>query len=109
MGVGAAGAVLAAQRLRAAWHRYTPEGVAEQVEQAGQGVMDAGRSAFGTFRASFAERERALVDQLLVEPDCGDPAALRRARGPATPAAPAPRSSAVPSGRVDDEDDLFDL
>jgi hypothetical protein len=108
MGVGAAGAVLAAQRLRAAWHRYTPEGVAEQVEQAGQGVLDAGRSALGTFRASFAERQRALVDQLLVEPEGGDPAALRRARGPAT-APSAPRSSAVPSGRVDDEDDLFDV
>lgn len=109
MGVGAAGAVLAAQRLRAAWHRYTPEGVAEQVEQAGQGVLDAGRSALGTFRSAFAERQHALVDQLLVAPEGGDPAAVRRAPGPAAPAAPAPRSSAVPSGRVDDEDDLFDL
>ncbi len=107
MGVGAAGAVLAAQRLRATWHRYSPAGVAEQVEQAGQGLVGAARSAAATFTDSFRTRERDLTSQLLVQPEGGDPSAVfRRAPGPADTGS---RSASRPSGRVDDDDTLYDF
>jgi hypothetical protein len=107
MSVGAAGAVLVAQRLRTSWRRYTPEGVAEQVEQAGLGAVAAVRSAVDTFTESFRTRERDLTAQLLVEPEGGDPSAVfGRSRGKAEAAgAPAAR----PAGRVDDDDGLYDF
>ena len=107
MGVGAAGAVLVAQRLRTSWRRYTPEGVAEQVEQAGLGAVAAVRSAVDTFTESFRTRERDLTAQLLVQPEGGDPSAVfGRSRGKGeSPGAPAAR----PTGRVDDDDDLYDF
>ena len=107
MGVGAAGAVLAAQRLRTTWHRYSPAGVAEQVEQAGQGLVGAARSAAATFTDSFRARERDLTTQLLVQPEGGDPSAVfRRAPGAGGHRHPV---RARPSGRVDDDDTLYDF
>lgn len=107
MGVGAAAAAVAAQRLRAAWHRYTPEGVAEQVEQAGQGVVDASHAAVARFRTAFATRERDLVDQLLVQPEGGDASAVFRRRDAAAPGAGAYRTA--PAGRVDEDEPLYDF
>lgn len=68
MGVGAAGAVVAASRVRRAVRRVTPEGVAEQIEDAGRRTGTALRDAVGVFRAASREREDALVTALLVEP-----------------------------------------
>jgi hypothetical protein len=76
MGVGAAVTVVAAQRVHAVWRRYTPQGVADQVEQAGQGMISAAHSAWDTFTTSFASRERDLTSQLLVTPQEGDPKAV---------------------------------
>lgn len=109
MGVGAAGAVVVAQRLRTAWRRYTPEGVAEQVEQAGLGAVAAVRSAVDTFADSFRTRERDLTAQLLVEPEGGDPSAVfARSRGTGEGGS-AGASASRPTGRVDDDDDLYDF
>lgn len=107
IGVGAAGTVLVAQRLRTAWRRYTPEGVAEQVEQAGLGAVAAVRSAVDTFTESFRTRERDLTAQLLVEPEGGDPSAVFR-RSP-RPSGDADSRPARPTGRVDDDDELYDF
>jgi hypothetical protein len=107
MGVGAAAAAIAAQRLRTAWHRYTPEGLAEQVEQAGQGVIEASQAAVVRFRSAYATRERDLVDQLLVRPEGGDPSAVFRGREAAPRWADADR--ATPAGRVDDDEPLYDF
>ncbi len=76
MGVGAAVAVVAVQQLRSTWRRYTPEGVAEQVEDAGRGLVDAAHSAWETFVVSFTDREHELTTQLLVTPEGGDPGAV---------------------------------
>ncbi|MDO8120525.1 hypothetical protein Q6346_04270 [Isoptericola sp. b490] len=108
MGVGAAATVVVAQRLRTAWHKYTPEGVAEQVEQASLGLVAAARSAVDTFTDSFRTRERDLTSQLLVEPEGGDASAVfRRGRTPG-PGAP-PTAPARPTGRVDDDEPLYDF
>ena len=109
MGVGAAVTVVAAQRVRSAWHRYTPEGVADQVEQAGAGLVGAVREAGDTFVQAFRTREQDLTAQLLVTPEGGDASAVfpRRARDQAP--ATAPRSTARPTGRVDDDEPLYDF
>ncbi len=115
VGVGAAGTVIAARRLRTAWHRYTPAGVAEQVEAAGVGAVAATRSAVDTFRSSFADRQRALVDQLLVTPEGGDASAVIGRRGTARAARAAHdvpdelRPASRPTGRVDDDEPLYDF
>jgi len=110
VGVGAAGTVVVAQRLRTAWHRYTPEGVAEQVEAAGVGAVATARSAVDVFRSSFASRQRDLVDGLLVSPEGGDPSAVF-SRGGRTSAGQgsAPASPSRPSGRVDEDEPLYDF
>lgn len=114
--VGAAGTVALAGRLRTAWRRYTPQGVAEQVEAAGHGAVEDLHAAVDTFRSARAERERALTASLLVTPEGGDPhAVLRRdrsaARHPATSAGSAPvaGAGARPAGRVDDDEPLYDF
>lgn len=105
MGVGAAAAVVAAQQVRSAWHRYTPQGVAEQVEQAGQGAVAATRSAARTFVEAFRDRERDLTEGLLVTVEDGDPSAVfRRSR----PTASGPAGTR-PSGRVDPDEPLYDF
>lgn len=119
MGVGAAATVVAAQRLRTAWHRYTPEGVAEQVEQAGAGVVGAVRGAVHTFGESYRTRERDLTAQLLVTPEGGDASAVFRrpdrdgasaaqADGSAAPTGAA-ATGARPTGRVDEDEPLYDF
>ena len=82
MGVGAAAAVIVAQQVRSAWHRYTPEGVAEQVEQAGQGAGAAGGSAVF----------------------------LRAPTPPPTPAPPARATApAPPPARIAEDEPLYDF
>ncbi|NCT90877.1 hypothetical protein GXB85_07940 [Cellulomonas sp. APG4] len=110
VGVGAVGAVLAARRLEQTVRRYTPAGVAEQVEQAGRRTEDAARGVLTRFAAARAERERELVETLLVTPEGGDPGAVlpgrRRAAAAGDDAAGSP---ARPAGRVDDDEPLYDF
>ncbi|MCV2394566.1 hypothetical protein OEB99_09630 [Actinotalea sp. M2MS4P-6] len=113
MGVGAAATVAVAQRLRTAWRKYTPEGVAEQVEQAGESAVAAGRSALDTFVQAFRTRERDLTAQLLVTPEGGDPSAVfhRTGKPAAQPSAPTDPAAerARPAGRVDPDEPLYDF
>lgn len=122
VGVGAATAVALAGRARRLAHRYTPAGVTEQVEAAGQSVGAALQHAVDTFRTSAQARERDLVTTLLVTPEGGDAGAvLRRGRRegaadvPAVSEPPyrAPHAAgtpaARPTGRVDDDDSPYDF
>lgn len=122
MGLGAAAAVVLAERARRLAHRYTPAGVTEQVEAAGQRAGTALHDAAATFRSAFASRERDLVSTLLVQPEGGDAGAvLRRRSGRHTADAAAaddylagphdvPRDArGGPRGRVDDDEPLYDF
>ena len=126
VGVGAAGAVMAADRLRKAARRYTPAGVGEQVDAASRATTSALHEAVDQFRTSMAAREKDLVTALLVTPESGDPDAVfgrrRTDRRPtddrdaglwaqdATRSRSVPRrESPRPSGRVDDDEPLYDF
>lgn len=123
MGLGAAAAVVLAERARRLAHRYTPAGVTEQVEAAGQRAGTALHDAAATFRSAFASRERDLVSTLLVQPEGGDAGAvLRRRPGRHTADAATddddylagprdvPRDArGGPRGRVDDDEPLYDF
>ncbi|MBO1750462.1 hypothetical protein J4G33_01440 [Actinotalea sp. BY-33] len=76
VGVGATGAVLLARRLERAARRYSPAGLADQVEAAGDATSSALRDAATRFRTARATREAELVDQLLVTPESGDAGAV---------------------------------
>lgn len=93
MGVGAVGAAVVAARVRRAARRFTPDGVAEQVEAVGRRTTSALREAVEEFRTARTAREHELVTALLVEPAAG----------------PAPRSSrrAGSVEDLEDEDDFF--
>lgn len=100
--VGAAGAVVVARRLEQTARRYTPAGVAERVEEAGERTTEAVGSALQRFRAARAEREHELLTTLLVTPEDGDPhAVFGRGRRE--------RDAARPAGRVDDSEPLYDF
>ncbi|MBC7291225.1 MAG: hypothetical protein H5T83_07805 [Actinotalea sp.] len=115
--VGAAGAVVVARRLEETARRYTPAGVAERVEVAGERTTQAMGNALERFRAARAEREQELLTTLLVTPEDGDPHAVfgrgRRERDAweaATPSSAAGAGrSARPTGRVDDDEPLYDF
>lgn len=134
--VGATGAVLVAGRLRRAARRYTPEGLAEQVDEAGRRASSSVREALDRFGSARREREAELVGTLLVTPEEGDPGAVfgrgrhsggtgRRAAGAtraetdradttspeATRGAPGTtaRHAAGPPGRVDLDEPLNDF
>lgn len=129
--VGATGAVLVADRLRRAARRYTPEGLAEQMDEVGRRASSSLREALDRFGSARREREQELVDTLLVTPDKGDAGAvLGRARpsrsterdgtGPAddgAASAEVPRRGAPgtttraagPPGRVDLDEPLNDF
>lgn len=116
MGLGAAGAVIAAERLRRTARRYTPAGVSERVEAAGQRTSTALHDAVDVFNAAREQREKDLVATLLVTPEGGDPNAVLRRRGKhadddAPRSAPSGGTSRAsrPSGRVDDDDPLYDF
>lgn len=114
MGVGAAGAVLAAERLRRMARRYTPAGVSERVEAAGQRTSTALHDAVDVFNAAREQREKDLVATLLVTPEGGDPNAVFRRRGKhaddaANPAPEGGSRTSRPSGRVDDDEPLYDF
>ncbi|WP_225754476.1 hypothetical protein [Actinotalea sp. Marseille-Q4924] len=127
--VGAAGAVVVARRLEQTARRYTPAGVAERVEVAGERTTEAVGSALQRFRTARAEREQELLTTLLVTPEDGDPYAVlgrgrrerdawdaatppsggtgrRAAAGRGDDGAAAP---ARPSGRVDEAEPLYDF
>ena len=113
MGLGAAAAVVLAERGRRLAHRYTPAGVTEQVEAAGQRAGSALHDAAATFRSAFATRERDLVSTLLVQPKAGDAGAVLR-RQPARRAdddlaGPLDARGGRPRGRVDDDEPLYDF
>lgn len=140
--VGAAGAVVVARRLEETARRYTPAGVAERVEEAGERTTEAVGGALQRFRAARAEREQELLTTLLVTPEDGDPHAVlgrRRwdrdawdhdasssggaggaGRGSGAPAGSArpgaagagaagTAAAARPTGRVDDDEPLYDF
>ncbi|NTW41351.1 MAG: hypothetical protein HGA44_15995 [Cellulomonadaceae bacterium] len=114
VGVGAAGAVVLAGKVRATLHRYTPEGVAEQVGDASQSTVAAVREAVQEFTATRRQRESDLVATLLVTPDGGDPGAVFRRKDPDHGAGSRhPGASSAqptrPSGRVDDDEPLYDF
>lgn len=122
VGVGAVGAVVLTRRLREQARRYTPEGVAERVEAAGEQAGLALTGAVRRFRAARAEREQELVDTLLVTPEGGDPHAVLRRGGrhradeprdehdddawDGTPSSP---DRTRPTGRVDPNEPLYDF
>ncbi|MCL3862857.1 hypothetical protein [Actinotalea sp. K2] len=118
VGVGATGAVLIARRARQVARRYTPEGVAEQVEATGRRTTTALRGSVETFRTAMDRRERDLVATLLVSPEGGASGGRHQAAtppqgssgtGPAPGTGRSPASSARPSGRVDDDEPLYDF
>ncbi|WP_182111197.1 MULTISPECIES: hypothetical protein [unclassified Actinotalea] len=112
IGVGAAGAVVLVDRARRAARRYTPAGVAEQVEEAGQRAGSAVQGALATFRSAFETRERDLVATLLVQPEGGDAGAVLKRRdrqGEGYLAGPRDVPADRPRGRVDDDDPLYDF
>lgn len=114
--VGAAGAVVVARRLEQTARRYTPAGVAERVEVAGERTTEAVGSALQRFRVARAEREQELLTTLLVTPEGGDPHAVfgrgRRDDDPwraeASSASGRPAGTR-PSGRVDESEPLYDF
>jgi hypothetical protein len=103
VGVGAVGAVVVAQRFRQAVRRFTPEGVAEQVEEVGARTTTALQGAAREFRSARAERERDLIAALLVTPEA-DYVPRRRSRDDR----PVP-SDVRPSGRVDEDEPLYEF
>jgi hypothetical protein len=105
VGVGAVGAVVVVRRLKQAVRRFTPEGVAEQVEDVGARTTSALRAAAEEFRTARAERERDLVAALLVTPEGGQ--YVRRRDRVRDEPPPTPRS--WPSGRVDDDEPLYEF
>lgn len=105
VGVGAVGAVVVAQRFKRVVHRFTPEGVAEQVDQVGARTTTALRGVVDEFRTARAERERDLVTALLVTPEGGEYVRKRDRDRDERPAAPA----AWPGGRVDDDEPLYEF
>ena len=119
--VGAGGAVMAADRLRKAARRYTPAGVGEQVDAASRATSSALHEAVDRFTTAMAAREKELVAALLVTPEGGDPGAVLGRRGAerhtqdrdagpwAQDATRSRRTSSGPSGRVDDDDSLYDF
>lgn len=128
--VGATGAVLVVGRVRRAARRYTPEGLAEQVDKAGRRASSTLREAVGRFGAARREREQELVSTLLVTPEEGDASAVfGRGRHAASPDRPgdagarrdadrpgeaehpdaAGRRRAGPPGRVDLDEPLNDF
>ena len=114
--LGAAGAVVAAEKARRVARRYTPAGVTEQVEAVGRRTTGALQDAVAELRTAMAAREKELVATLLVTPEGGDAGAVlrRRAARDDDDAWPAERVSeppyrSRPRGRVDDDDPAFDF
>lgn len=105
VGVGAVGAVVVARRLRQTIRRFTPEGVAEQVGDVGARTTTALRGAVEEFRTARAERERDLVTALLVTPEGGEYVRRRDRVDEERPTSP----HAWPSGRVDDDEPLYEF
>ena len=117
--VGAAGAVVVARKLEATARRYTPAGVADRVEVAGERTTQAVGGALQRFRAARAEREQELLTTLLVTPEDGDPHAVFGRRGAGrrdrddwraeAPSSAARSRASRPTGRVDDAEPLYDF
>ena len=123
-GIGAVGAAYALRRAQKVAHRFTPDGVAEQVEVTGRKARGALEEAVVVFRTSRAQREKDLVEALLVQPVGGDPRAVFRRgdkdngpptsttappttapRSPRPVVAPAPRAGSTTTSRSTTSDD----
>jgi putative secreted protein len=62
--VGAALAVVIALRGKQWLHRFTPQGMAEKVEETGQRAAAGLGEFYATFRAAMHEREAELREEL---------------------------------------------
>lgn len=80
VGVGAGVAVLVVVKGRRLLHRFTPEGVTEELEGQVKGLADRAREAVATFTSAAAERERELTEALLGERDVAEARAIRKER-----------------------------
>jgi hypothetical protein len=110
VGVGALGAVVAARKLEERTRPFTPEGVADRVDQAREQAGTAVTDALRTFRTARLAREQELVTTLLVTPEGGDASAvLRRGRRAEDPWDAATPSAARPRGRVDEDEPLYEF
>ena len=112
MGLGAVGAVVAAERVRRAARRYTPAAVTEQVGAVRQRTSSALGEALATFHAARARREADLAASLLVTPEGGDPhAVLRRGDRTAGTERTTTGTGATPTGRhaADDDEPLYEF
>jgi len=77
IGVGATVAVVVVVKGRQLVHRFTPEGVTEEIEGQVKGYFARAQEAVATFAAASQEREKALTEALLGE---RDPDEARRVR-----------------------------
>ena len=68
-GLGATVAVVVVIKGQEILRRFTPEGVAEEVEGQVHGLVDRAKQAVATFSQASEERERELTDALLGEQD----------------------------------------
>ena len=80
IGVGATVAVVVVIKGRQLVHRFTPEGVSEEIEDQVKGFAARASEAVSTFTAAAAERERELTEALLGERDVDEARAMRRER-----------------------------
>ena len=80
IGVGATVAVVVVVKGRQVLHRFTPEGVVEEVEGQVAGLFERAGEALTTFRSASAERERELTDSLLGDADVEEARRIRRER-----------------------------
>lgn len=80
IGVGATVAVVVVVKGRKLVHRFTPEGVVEEVEDQVAGFMSRAGEAIATFRAASATREQELADSLLGHADVDEARRIRKER-----------------------------
>lgn len=80
IGVGAAVTVVVVVKGRQLVRRFTPEGVAEEVEGQLTGLIDQAKSALATFSRASKEREAELTEALLGEQDVDEARRVRQER-----------------------------
>ena len=80
IGVGATVAVVVVVKGRQLVHRFTPEGVGEEIEGQVKSLAARASEAVATFSAAAAERERELTEALLGQRDVEEAREMRRER-----------------------------
>ena len=80
VGVGAAVAAVAVVKGRQVLHRFTPQGVTEELEGQVKGFTDRAKDAVSTFTAARKERELELTESLLGERDVDEARRVRTER-----------------------------